>query len=129
MPSDSESSVCYLWAPVARRIAAAIPDCKLIAILRHPVDQARSWAEVQLGHPPTTGELATLLACEDGIDGAIPLNRHGQYHRDLQAYFTHFPARQIFVRTFEDLTARQVPCSSIFSGGSGSSGTPWTCRT
>ena len=54
-----EFSVSYLWAPVARRIASAIPDCKLIAILRHPVDQARSWAEVQLGRPPTTNELAT----------------------------------------------------------------------
>ena len=71
-----------------------------------------------------------LLACEDGIDGAIPLNRHGQYHRDLQAYFTHFPEGADLRPDVRGSDGEdEMPFSSICSGGSGSSGTPWTCRT
>lgn len=99
-----EFSVSYLYGPVARRIAAALPDVKLVAILRHPVDQARSRAEVMLGHPPSQTELELLLGCDDSIDGQQPLREHGQYHKHLAPYYDHFPKRQIFVRTFEALT-------------------------
>ena len=102
-----EFSVSYLDVQVAPRIAKTLPDAKLICILRHPVDQARSWAEVMLGHPPTESELAMLLSIDEGVHG-FPLRAHGQYHEHLAPYFRLFSPRQICVRTFGELTTDPV---------------------
>lgn len=103
-----DTSVSYFHAPIAARIAQAIPDCKIIAILRHPVDQAWSWASIALGHEPTTNEVRILLAHDEvGSDPVDePLRWHGQYHKHLTPYLDHFPRKQIFVRTFEELTSK-----------------------
>ena len=44
-----ESSPSYLYAPCAARIERMLPDAKLIVILRHPVEQARSILATWLG--------------------------------------------------------------------------------
>ena len=103
-----ESSPSYLSGAVAPRIAAALPQVKLIAILRHPVDQARSILGTWLGRTPTPEELSEWLAAQNrcGPRGTPPLVTHGRYVHHLMPYFRHFDRRQIKVVLFEDLTAR-----------------------
>jgi Sulfotransferase family len=103
-----ESSPSYLHGPVARRIKAQLPDVKLVAILRQPVEQALSfYATWHGGRAPTAeriGEFVSALASgAPGPEGALPLATHGCYHRHLAPFFERFERRQIKVTLLDDL--------------------------
>lgn len=94
-----ESSPSYLYAPVARRIAGALPHARLIVILRHPVDQARSILGTWLGRRPSLVELCDRLeSAEPGPHGELPLAEHGRYAEHLAPYYERF--RHILVLRF-----------------------------
>ena len=96
-----ESSPSYLYAPCAVRIERMLPDAKLIAILRHPVEQARSILATWLGRPPTLNELVTQLASgAPGPRGELPLAQHGRYAEHLAPYYDLFPREHILVVKF-----------------------------
>jgi Sulfotransferase family len=106
-----ESSPAYLMCPeVAPRIAARIPEAKLVAILRQPVEQALSLYMVQQGGSvPAEGlaegfveALVTEHESSDRRDG-LTIVECGLYHRHLAAFFEHFDRRQIKVVLLEEL--------------------------
>ena len=77
-----ESSPSYLHGPVALRIKTSLPDFKLIAILRQPVEQALSIYATWHGGDAPAEELsdpfvAALADDAPGPGGALPLARHG----------------------------------------------------
>jgi hypothetical protein len=103
-----ESSPGYLHGPVAPRIKAQLPDARLIAILRHPVEQAFSYYATWYGVGEQEDGLVdhfvgTLEARQPGPNGALPLCEHGLFHRHLHPYFDHFDRDQIMVVLMDDL--------------------------
>ena len=103
-----ESSPSYLFGPVAARIKARLPEARLIAILRQPVEQALSmfgtWHR-DLSTEQLVERLPEALASgEPGPDGALPLKEHGQFHHHLAPFFAQFDRSQIKVVLFDDLT-------------------------
>lgn len=100
-----EASTRYLSASVAARIHGLLPDVRIIAILRHPVDQAwsiwRTQQKVLSRHPVECFRTALKEQVRP-----YPLSLHGQYSLHLDAYFSLFRRAQIHVTLFDDLVAR-----------------------
>lgn len=104
-----ESSPSYLICPeVAPRIKARLPEARLVAILRQPVDQALSLYSVRQGGNLASDGLAeglvsALEAPAGDAEGGLPLAEHGRYHRHLRAFFDTFERARIKVTLLEDL--------------------------
>ena len=105
-----ESSPMYLYTPgTAERIKATLPDVKLFAILRNPVDRAysaythglRDWIE-----PATTFEKALALE-KERIQAGWGMLWHytqaGFYYEQLKRYYEIFDQKQIMVVLHDDL--------------------------
>jgi hypothetical protein len=78
------------------RIHALLPECRLIAILRHPIDQA--WSSYQYrrrGHNEHR-DFDTFL------DDPAAL-RAGLYHQHLQRYLALFPRDALLILLYEEL--------------------------
>jgi Sulfotransferase domain len=124
-PVVGEASPSYLFHPLAPdRVAALLPDVRLIALLRNPVDRALSHYqhEVSLGREPLTFEEA--LEREDErtrgeVDRIVADPRYfsyawwnftyrarGLYAEQLERWFAVFPRDRILVLTSEELLAR-----------------------
>lgn len=104
-----EASPLYLYAEKApARIAARAPDCKLIAILRNPIEQAFShylYATKQAIEP--LADFTAALAAEDdrmaaGWQPLFGYSRFPAYATQLQRYFDHFARGQMLIATYED---------------------------
>ena len=110
-----ESSPSYLVCPeVAPRIKARLPEARLVAILRHPVEQALSLYKVQQvqqgGTLPTQGLTEGFVEAMTAEQAQAPARRdgltiieYGLYHRHLAAFFEHFDRSQIKVVLLEEL--------------------------
>ncbi len=103
-----ESSGDYLpSAEAARRIRRNIPDAKLIALLRQPVERAHShyWYRVRRGDERARS-FEHALAREETLGvGAPPwqyYRRRGFYHSQLSAYLALFPREQLSIHLYED---------------------------
>ena len=93
-----EVSPLYLESPVAaERIKKLLPEVKLIAVLRNPVDRALSdyMMAVRLGQ--STGIL------EDVLDENAHYVQVGFYYEKLKQYFNLFPREQIKIYLYADL--------------------------
>ncbi len=108
-----EVSPSYLSRPaVPARIAERLPDVRLIAVLRHPVERAYS---SYLMHARDGRERRSFAeAVRQEIDGTADPNlaagqlrylRIGHYHRHLSRYWERFPEEQIHIELFDDLKA------------------------
>jgi len=105
-----EASTGYLHTPgVAERIRQHIPDAKLMAILRNPIDRAYS----AFLHAQRLG-LEPMSDFEQALDdephrvrtGWIGLTTYatvGMYAEQLERYVAVFPCHQIRIYLFEDL--------------------------
>ena len=117
-----EASPSYLFHPLApRRVAELVPNAKLIALVRNPVDRAYSHYhhEVALGREPLSFEDA--LAAEDGRTrgeeerlAAEPgyfsrawwnhtYKARGRYAEQLGRWLEVFPREQLLVLPSEEL--------------------------
>lgn len=106
-----EASPLYLYAPqAAEKIRQVLPEVKIIAILRHPVDRAYShflhW--VQRGLEPLGSDFVNVLRAEDDrIARDWSPNYHykhrGFYYEQLKRYYDRFDRDQIRVYLFDDL--------------------------
>jgi len=97
-----ENSNSYLSDPAAaRRIAACLPDAKLLAMLRHPVERAYSGYCMQV----RVGRASTHI--ESYLDPASARLPHvlevGLYYKHLSRYLELFPRERIHVEIFEDI--------------------------
>lgn len=119
-----EASPYYLFHPnVPARVRATLPDVRLIALLRNPVDRAYSQHQLAQRHgrddlsfeeaiaaEPTRleGELGRI-ASEPGYDSVS--HRHhsylarGLYAEQLDRWYEHVPREQLLVLRSEDLFA------------------------
>jgi hypothetical protein len=110
-----ESTPFYLSDHAALdRIATAVPDARLVAVLRHPVDRAYSnWAHLWAdGLEPLSDFLA---ACADeerrAAEGWAPFWRYlglGRYGDQLAAVLDRFPREQVHVLRYRDLVDSPV---------------------
>jgi hypothetical protein len=108
-----ESSVSYMYFPeAAARIHAALPDVRIIAMLRNPVDRAYSkFAQfVREGCEPVE-DFGAALEAEDersrrGWSPTWFYRRRGLYHEQLRRFYDRFDASRIRVFLYEDLNGQ-----------------------
>jgi Sulfotransferase domain len=121
-PEVGEASPSYLFHPLApERVAALLPEARLISVLRDPVDRAFSHYqhEVALGREPLAFEDA--LAAEDKrMRGEVErmlrdssyfseawwnhtYAARGRYAEQLERWFALFPREQVLVLFSDDL--------------------------
>jgi hypothetical protein len=105
-----EASPIYLIHPAAAdRIRATLPDVRLIAILRHPVDRAHAaWSGLLRDGDEDSPTIEEALTMEDtrlreGWTPSAGLVHNGLYFQMLSRYYDRFPRHQIRVYLFDDL--------------------------
>jgi sulfotransferase family protein len=103
-----EGTPAYMYEEVAiSRMEAIVPDARLIAILRNPVDRAYSHYWLNRARGSETLEFAAALEAEEsrlGRDGPrYAYAGQGSYLRYLQRVCDHFPRASLFTVVFEDL--------------------------
>jgi Sulfotransferase family len=86
-------------AEAASRIAAILPDVKLLATLRHPIERAFS----SYASAVSAGVIRAPFA--QAIDKVPMLVGNSMYADKLRVYFDFFPRDQIKVLFFDDLEA------------------------
>jgi hypothetical protein len=105
-----ESTPFYLWDRDAHeRIAVTVPDVKLVAVIRDPVDRAFSnWTHMWADGLEPIGDF--LRACgeeQDRIDaGWAPFWRYvelGRYGEQFQHLFEHVPRERVYVIRYRQL--------------------------
>ncbi|MBF2073843.1 MAG: sulfotransferase [Synechococcales cyanobacterium C42_A2020_086] len=104
-----EASPLYLYSPKAiDRIQHYIPDAKLIAVLRNPVDRAFScYTHLVRENYERLPFAAALKEEQKRIEQNWAHLWHykqaGYYYAQLKPYFDRFPAEQIRIYLYEDL--------------------------
>jgi hypothetical protein len=105
-----EASPIYLECPqAAGRIREAIPEARLICILRHPVERAYSDYLMYLrrrGRPFEAARELTPTAAWARADSRWMAV--GRYHEQLARYFALFPREQLHVLLIGDLKRQPV---------------------
>lgn len=105
-----EASHWYLyWPDAPDRIAETIPDVRLVAMLRNPIERAYSefMHFVRDGDEPLSNFAAALDAEPERIAADWALGRYvdrGRYADQLARYFERFDRDQIRVYLFDDFT-------------------------
>ena len=112
-PVRGEASASYLYdRGAAARVRELLPDVKLIAILRDPVERAwSSYLHVRRDGGEPHADIRDALAAEpDRIRAGWPAIYHyvraGRYAQHLTNYLGHFPRKQLLVLFYEDLRDR-----------------------
>jgi len=105
-----EASPSYLYFPkCANRIKSLLPETKIIAILRNPVERAYSsyMHAIRDGWEPITDFSLALDKEEqrirDGWEIVWHYKRAGLYYSQLVKYYDLFSKSQIFISLYEDL--------------------------
>jgi hypothetical protein len=103
-----EASVCYLWSPTAaRNIASCLPNARIVAILRHPVE--RAWSQYQHGvaNGAVKGSFrqhveTCLNSRTETFSPHYPFLEFGLYSGQIRTYLDLFPRENVKVCFFED---------------------------
>jgi Sulfotransferase family len=105
-----ESTPFYLWDRAAHlRIRALIPDVKMIAIIRDPIDRAYSnWTHLWSDGLETEPDFGTACELEPRrtARGYAPFWRYlelGRYGEQLEHLFSVFPHEQVHVLRYRQL--------------------------
>jgi Sulfotransferase domain len=120
-----EATPSYLFHPlVPGRVAETLPEVRLIAVLRDPVERAYSHYQLMRREGPERFSFAEAIAAEEerlaGEEERILADpayrgrkyrnfsyvKRGLYAEQLERWFEHFPREQLLVLRFEDLLAR-----------------------
>lgn len=107
-----DATPLYLRSPeAASRIHAAVPNNKIVAILRQPAERAYSsylyLTEKAVEKAPTFPEALGLEAdrIAQGYFSGLYHKQNGFYHRQLTAYYALFSREQIKIFLYEDWNA------------------------
>ncbi|QDH11174.1 sulfotransferase [Nocardioides dongxiaopingii] len=113
-----ESTPFYLWSRGAhRRIAEALPDVRLIAVVRDPVDRAYSnWMHLWSDGLERERDFVEAFAAQDQrvADGYAPFWRYrelGLYGDQLAHLHQHVDPRQVLVLRYRDVV--DEPASAV----------------
>ena len=111
---DGSVSSLYYAEQAAPRLAELAPQARVVICLRDPVERAySSWQYLRaLGREPEA-DFATALAAEpDRVAAGWHHLWHyrgvSRYAPGLAEFLRHFPAEQVLVVTYDDLSADQV---------------------
>jgi hypothetical protein len=98
--------------PSAERMAEAVPDARLIFILRDPVERIFSHYRFhrQSGRLGPDDDFSTLIRNEDSEWRRVQID-NGRYHKHLKRFEEHFDRSQIKVLLLDDLKS---DASSVF---------------
>lgn len=89
----------YLATPeVPARIHTVLPDVRLVAILRNPVERAYSWYNLSRRNRDERRDFEAFLRAD-----RTALS-YGLYHQHLRRYLEHFPRPRMLVLIYEELT-------------------------
>ncbi|MDB9526427.1 sulfotransferase domain-containing protein [Oscillatoria sp. CS-180] len=104
-----EKSTSYLWLSrspeIPQNILSQLPDVKLIAVLRNPVNRAISafthhWS---LGRVPPSIDIDEVFSGRhDDIVKKFGLLQMGMYYSNLKNYYSAFPKNQLLILIFEE---------------------------
>ncbi len=115
-----ESTPFYLWHRSAhRRIAQIVPEVKLIAIIRDPVDRAYSnWTHLRADGLEPEADFSKACALEEQRveDGWAPFWRYqglSRYGEQFQHLLEYFPREQVHVLRYRQLI--EQPTASLDS--------------
>lgn len=98
---------------VPERIAALIPSCKLIYILRDPVERAIS----HYTHSFLSGQrLIKPRRMRPGAHDFEHIVDASRYHWQISAYLDHFPKEQIHIIDFDELTGSPAAVLTQLAG-------------
>ncbi|MEO5701564.1 MAG: sulfotransferase [Casimicrobiaceae bacterium] len=107
-----EASPLYLWSPhAAARLRSLVPNVRLIAILRNPVEQAYShflYARKEMIEPERDFGVALDAAASRRVAHWQPLFQYAtfaRYGEQLQRFLAHFPRDQLRVFLYDDFLA------------------------
>lgn len=111
-----EATPFYMYFPEAvARMAAVVPDARLIVVAREPVDRAYSnWRHLHYRQATELRSFERLVEDELAEDARLPgagrcdldARRHlvhGRYHDQIQLLLEHFPREQLLVLLTDDL--------------------------
>ncbi len=113
-PAVGEATPAYMYdEQAASRMHALLPEARLVAILRNPVDRAYShyWHNRQRGNEPLgfrqaiEGEPERRRRDDQPYRHAYAYLDRGRYLPQLQRLTAHYPREQLLVQTFDDLRA------------------------
>ena len=117
-PADAvrgESTPFYLYDRAAqRRLVADVPDVKVIAVVRDPVDRAVSnWVHLRADGLEPEADFARAVALEDErvAAGWAPFwhyTRMGRYGEQLRDLLTLVPREQLLLLRFREVVAEQA---------------------
>lgn len=108
-----EATPAYIYFPnVAERIAATLPDVKILVLLRDPVERAYShyWHNKSVGRErldfaeAIASEPQRLARSRDHRSRYSYLDR-GRYGEQLANLLRYLPLEQVLVQTFDEITA------------------------
>lgn len=126
LPLRGEASISYLPNPsAAAALAAAVPDAKIIAVLRNVYERAHSgytYLRSRGREPAETFRQAIEHELAGHRDDWSYTWRHvlsSCYHAQLERYFAHFPPEQVRIVWFDDLKAdpeRELAAICTFLG-------------
>jgi Sulfotransferase domain len=100
------SPTYYMHADAIERMAGAVPDARLIALLRNPIDAAWSnyWMQRSLGFERRSFADAVLDELDDRPMGrAVRYLGSGRYLEHLRRVGERYPRDALLVKVFEDL--------------------------
>jgi hypothetical protein len=108
---------------IARRIRESVPDVRLMALLRDPVERAWSHYRMEVRRErefrpfsDAVSQQLELAALDDARRRPTETNSYvvqGEYGRVLETYLSEFPREQLFVALAEDLD--RIPASVVRS--------------
>lgn len=103
-----ETSPTYLWDPLAPSlIKRRVPDVRIIAMLRDPVERSYSHYLMGLGIGSETEAyipaMRSALSRPDDYSGRVA--RAGFYARQVERYLETFPREQLLILIFEEFSA------------------------
>lgn len=88
----------YLGAPdVPARICDMLPEARLVAILRHPVDRAYSWYNFSRRNFNESRDFESFLRADQTV------LLYGLYHQHLERYLTYFSRESLLILIYEEL--------------------------
>lgn len=119
-----EGTQTYMYiSEVPARIAAVLPDVKLILILRNPVDRAYSHYWHNRTRSVETLDFREAILNEPGRLGGNPIERarfsyvdRGRYVYQLRRLCDHFPRQALHVILFEDMKKNPLETFKSVSG-------------
>ncbi len=107
-----DASVANLYSPIAAgRIKGLVPDAKIVAILRNPIERAwSSYMHMKRDSRETLGFMAALREedrrIEKGWEFSWHYKRLGLYAAQIERFLDHFGADSVRVYLFDDLRTR-----------------------